>query len=507
MKSRKQLTYTFLLIIGVLVLVNILANTLYLRLDFTEDRRYTLSKATKNILKELKEPITITAYISNDELPAEYMKQRTDIKEMLIEYANLSHGRVRYTFVDPSANEDAKQKAMQAGIPQKPIQVREKDQYKIQQIFFGAVLQLNDKTEVLPELKPGLPLEYAFSATIKKLSATDKPYIGLLQGQGEPSPSAINQAYSTLQVLYNVEPVYLSDTSYTLKKYKTIAIIGAKDTIREKYLQQLDRYMSEGGNIFIAFSHVDANSQNASGIVVNNGISNWLKKKGLILGDNFVIDANCGSVTAQQQQGGFIINTPVKFPYFPVISNFPKHPITDGLDAVILPFASSLTYKGDSSKIFVPLIQTSEKSGTQPAPLRFDLSKEWNDADFPLKNVTMAGVLVPKSGNGNKILVVTNGNFATNGETQQQEQQQQVNPGNLNLMVNSIDWLSDETGLIELRAKGIKFRPLDKIDDGKRTFLKYLNFLLPILLIIGYGIYRMNNNRNKRVKRMEAHYV
>jgi ABC-type uncharacterized transport system involved in gliding motility auxiliary subunit len=236
-------------------------------------------------------------------------------------------------------------------------------------------------------------------------------------------------------------------------------------------------------------------------------LESWLKKKGIIIGDNLAIDASCGSVNVQQQQGGFVMTTQVKFPYIPLISGFPKHPITEGLDAVIMQFVSSLSYQGDSSKRFIPLVQTSEKSGTQPTPVHFDLNKEWNDADFPLKNITIAGALIPKNGQGNKIIVVSNGNFATNGETQQQEQQQQINPGNINLMVNSIDWLSDETGLINLRAKGLKLHPLDKIDEGKRMFLKYLNFLLPILLIVGYGIYRMNNNRNKRIKRMEAHYV
>jgi hypothetical protein len=74
-------------------------------------------------------------------------------------------------------------------------------------------------------------------------------------------------------------------------------------------------------------------------------------------------------------------------------------------------------------------------------------------------------------------------------------------------MVNSIDWLGDDTGLIELRTKGITSRPLKMIDETKKLFLKYFNFLFPILIIIGYGIYRINRNRNIRVKRMEARYV
>jgi gliding-associated putative ABC transporter substrate-binding component GldG len=503
MKSRKQLTYTLVLIIGVLALINILANTLFLRLDFTEDKRYTLSKATKDILKELKEPVTVTAYFS-DQLPTELVKGRQDFKELLVEYAARSKNKLVYEFVNPSENEEKEQKATQAGVHPVVANVREKDEMKQQKVFIGAVVKMGERSEIIPVIQSGSAMEYALSAAIKKLSVTEKPAIGLLQGHGEPSPAAIGQAYSALGVLYNVDPIYLTDSTYTLTKYKTIAIIGVKDTIREKYLQQLDRYLSEGGNLFIAFSHVDLNYQNLTGNPVHNGLGNWLKKKGIVIEDNFVIDASCGNVNVQQQ-GGFVL--PIKFPYIPIISSFPKHPITEGLDAVIMQFVSTLSYQGDSTKKFIPLVQTSEKSGTQPTPVHFDLNKEWNDADFPLKNITVGGALIPKNGRGNKIIVITNGSFATNGEAQQQEQQQQVNQGNLNLMVNSIDWLSDETGLINLRAKGLKVRPLDKIDDGKRMFLKYLNFLLPILLIVGYGIYRMNNNRNKRIKRMEAHYV
>jgi len=74
-------------------------------------------------------------------------------------------------------------------------------------------------------------------------------------------------------------------------------------------------------------------------------------------------------------------------------------------------------------------------------------------------------------------------------------------------MVNSIDWLSDDTGLIDLRTKGITSRPLDQLEDGQKMLLKWVNFLLPILLIIIYGIVRMQRTRNRRVKRMEEGYI
>jgi ABC-type uncharacterized transport system involved in gliding motility auxiliary subunit len=87
------------------------------------------------------------------------------------------------------------------------------------------------------------------------------------------------------------------------------------------------------------------------------------------------------------------------------------------------------------------------------------------------------------------------------------EGNQQINPDNVNLLVNAIDWLSDDTGLIELRTQGATARPIDEIDDIKKALIKYLNFLLPILLIIGYGIYRSQHNRILRIKRREVGYV
>jgi ABC-type uncharacterized transport system involved in gliding motility auxiliary subunit len=99
---------------------------------------------------------------------------------------------------------------------------------------------------------------------------------------------------------------------------------------------------------------------------------------------------------------------------------------------------------------------------------------------------------------------VGDGDFAINGAGQQA---QQVEPDNLNLMVNSIDFLSDDTGLIALRTKGISSRPLEKVEDSTKTLLKYLNFMLPIILIIAFGIFRMQRNRMIRYKRMRDDFI
>ncbi|HMI65273.1 MAG TPA: hypothetical protein VK517_04520, partial [Cyclobacteriaceae bacterium] len=102
-----------------------------------------------------------------------------------------------------------------------------------------------------------------------------------------------------------------------------------------------------------------------------------------------------------------------------------------------------------------------------------------------------------------KLVVIGDGDFAVSGS---QQRQQRRPADNINLLSNSIDWLSDDTGLISLRTKGATSRPLDQLQDSTKAILKYSNFLLPIFLAIGYGLVRMQQNRMKRLKRMSENY-
>ena len=128
------------------------------------------------------------------------------------------------------------------------------------------------------------------------------------------------------------------------------------------------------------------------------------------------------------------------------------------------------------------------------------------EADFSKKNVILAATLEGKLAGDveSKMVVIGDGDFIINGN---QNQTQQLNPDNINLMANSIDWLSDDTGLIGLRTKAVTARPIKELSDATRATLKWLNFLLPIFLVIAYGFIRSQINRNKRIKRMEESYV
>ena len=104
-----------------------------------------------------------------------------------------------------------------------------------------------------------------------------------------------------------------------------------------------------------------------------------------------------------------------------------------------------------------------------------------------------------------RMVLVANGNFAINGEGQRPQQLQPDN--NISMLVNSIDWLTDETGLIDLRTKEVTSRPLDQLSDSRKSFLRWLNFTLPLVLTVLFGIFWYQRRRILRKKRMEEGYV
>jgi len=483
MKTRNVITQ-LAIVIGILIVVALISNQVYFRLDFTADKQYTLSKATKDILGNLEDVITVTAYYSED-LPPQLIKTRKDFNDLLIEYENRSGGNVVFEFVNPNESQEEEAKAQQAGISPIMVNITERDQVKQMRAYMGAVLQMDGKNEVVPVIQPGSGMEYALTTAIKKLSVIDKPKIAFIQGHGEPSVNASIQLLEQLTVLYDVEPFTITDTADIPVFYKTITIINPSDTISENDFDKIDKYMSMGGSVYLAYSNLNgdlstANLQIASDI----GIKSWLLNKGITLNDHYLIDASCGSVTVRQQQGPFMFNSQIQFPYFPLISNFADHSAVQGLESIFFPFISTITYlPQDSAIVMEPLAFSSENSSIVPAPVYVDINKEWTENDFREgPQVIALAASGPISGSADsKLIVIPNGSFAVNGEGQQQ---QRVNEDNINLASNSIDWLSDDTGLIDLRTKGVTNRPLDQLEDSKKATIKWVNVLLPILITL-----------------------
>ncbi len=492
------------LIVLILLVINLLSNEFHLRFDLTETRQYTLSRATLNILEDLEEPITVKAYFSEN-LPPDIGKTRKDFQELLIEYANRSDGMVQYEFINPNEDERNEQEAVNNGIQPVLINVREKDQVKQQKAFLGAQLSMGEGQEVIPFVQPGAAMEYALSSAIKKISISDKPVVGFLQGHGEPSLAELSQLTQQLEVLYATQAVTLTDSTDIPATVNTLVVVAPRDSVTDHNLASLDRFLGRGGRMVLAIDRVNGNFQNAFGTTLETGLEAWLQGKGIVVDPSFIIDAKCGQVTITQQQGPFSMQIPVAFPYIPIAGRFADHPATEGLESVIFEFASPIRYLGDTSKTFTPLVFTSEKSGSQPAPLYFDVQRQWTEADLPQSGLVMAAAVEGNLafGTASRMVVISDGGFVVSGPPQQARP---VQGDNISLLSNAVDWLSDDTGLIELRTKGVTGRPIRELEDSTKTLLKYINFLLPLLLVLAYGVVRFQQNRMNRLRRMSENY-
>ena len=505
--SKQNALIKILIFTAIVVVLNLISQKLFFRLDFTADQRYTLSDATKEALKGLEDVITVKAYFSAN-LPTQLTSTREDFEDQLIEYENRSNGNLVYEFINPNESDEEEAKAQQQGISPLIVNVSERDQVQQMRAYMGAILQMGDGTEIIPVIQSGAAMEYALTSAIKKLSLVDKPKIALLQGHGEATIAMVPQLQQQLSILYDLESFTLSDTTEIPAYYRAAIMLNPTDTFPQNHLSKLDTYLAQSGGLLVAYDNYEESNPQFITPAPDINLRGWLANKGVELTDQLVIDVNCASVTVPQQLGQFRINTQVQFPFFPIINGFAEHPITTGLESLLLPFASHVTINSsDSAFRSVALGISSEQSGLVSLPTAPDFQKQWTQNDFtePYQSVAVALEGKSEAGGQGRLVVIGSGNFAVNGDPQQN--QQQVNPDNINFVANAIDWMADDTGLNDLRTKAVTARLLKPLQDGDKQLFKWGNMFLPILLILGYALYRRQRSLRRRQEWLEGKYI
>lgn len=497
----KQILKQSIYIIVTLILVNILSYFLFFRLDFTTSKRYSLSQVSKNIVKKNPASIVVDFYVTED-LPQDIKKLAQEFQFMLKEYKSLSKVNFTINTIYPDTPE-REFKANQAGIQPFYKEIRERDLEKIQKIYLGAVIHIGDAEAVLPQINYNTPIEYEITRIFKQVSDTLKPTIGFVHGHGEATINHMPQLINELSHLTNMSIVDLNAANPPLSQFNVLCIIDPKDTYSAFEIEQLKKYLDSGGRLFIALNHAigQLSGDRNNGFINRTGIEDMLEKKGLKIKYDFVIDNNCGTIALNQKYGFINFQSNVSFPYLPIITNFSKHTITYGLKSMLLAFASSIEQvKTPTTYIFTPLAMTSSISGLQQAPVFFNFQKQWTKNDFNHPHNIVAALLT-NDDNNSAIVTITDANFisdaiVTSGHTD-----------NINFAINSIEWLADNSGLIELRNKFTTFSALEPTRESTREFLKYLNFLSPIVLVILAAIIHYRRNQKKRANRSNPGYM
>ncbi len=518
-EHRRQLALTSAAGLGVaaiiVLLINVLANWVFFRLDLTRQHAYSLSAPSRKLVRELSDPVIVKAYFTPD-LPSPYNIYERYVRDLLAEYRSASRGKVRFEFMLQSPPEEFERKAAEAGLL--PIQFEQmgSDQLQIKRGYMGLVLFHRDKSETLPIVKDVQQLEYDITSRIAKMAQRAKKVVAVTSGHDESRwQSSPSKLAGDLSELYEVKEIALPAASTATFQADVLLVVGPKRKFDDASLWAIDQALMRG--VPTAFL-VDIKN-----LVVNqfyiapleSGLGEFLKHYGVELGDRLVYDAQCETNGVTQNLSGFAFTTSIRYPYIPLVDRIMNtHPIGRGLDTVGLPFTTVV----DATPAL--------PSGTHFTTLLYTSPKSWLAKAEPYASVAPSNIPRPSANEPHgpySVGGVLDGSFTSyfQGKTPPFPGQTQIGssprtqifvlgtsrildpslpafPGGDALVTNVLAYLSKDETLVGIRSKGEIIRPLEPVSDPVREIVKYGTVLLAAVLPVAFGLWRWRKREHWR---------
>jgi len=524
------------LLIGV-ILLNIIGSKIYKRFDLTEDSRYTLSKATEKIVENVKDIITITVYLKGD-FPAEFKRLQTETK-LHLEELKARNKNIQFRFVNPT---EIAQKLIESGLEPSRLQIQENGKLSEIVMFPWAVVSYKNKTENVPLLKDVFSnsqdqqlessiqnLEFAFANALHKITSEKSKKIAVLRGNGELNDVYVADFLRKLGEYYFLAPFTLD--SVAVQPQKTfeeisefdLAIIAKpteKFTEAEKFT--LDQFVMNGGKTLWLIDNVQAelDSLMQTGETLayprDLGLTELFFNYGVRINTDLIADLYSseiplatGNIGNQTQFNQFL------WEYFPLVNSINNHPINNNIEAVNLKFTNSIELlKNDIQKTV--LLQSSPLSKSVGTPSIISLrtitqkpdQAEYNKGNKPI-SVLLEGkfksayferikpfkISAPKeNGIENKIVIIADGDIIANEISKGQPLELGLNKwtnqryGNKEFLLNTVNYLLDDTGLINIRSKKVKIDFLNKEKAFEEaTKWQLINILFPLFILAIFG--------------------
>lgn len=524
------------------VLLNLISSDYFLRIDLTEEKRFTVKEPTRRLLQSLDDEVYVEVYLEG-ELNAPFRRLRKAFIELLEEFRIYSGNRIRYTVVDPNTavSEKARNEyirgLMEKGIVPTRVVERTGNAASEKLIFPGALVSYGGLETAVNLLKGSSAgsrdekinqaiegMEYELANAIYKLSNTERKRIGILLGHGQPDSLRWASLNNALLELYDVYKVNLKRKT-TLNGYDALLLIKPTGSFSDVDKFKLDQYVMQGGRLLVLLDKLDAVMDSASrddyfAFPYPVNLDDLLFKYGVRINNDLVQDRMAALYPVVT---GATDTRPemqlLDWPFFPLINHLADHPITRNLDALLLRFASSVDTVKAVGVRKTPLLFTSAFSRKITAPVRIsidDLRKttpvQFNEQQIPLgwllegtftslfKNRFLPegvekGDFISASKPA-KVLVIGDGDIALNeinprtGKPVQLgfDPYTQYTFANEELLLNAVAWLTDENGLIKTKNKMVKIRPLNRaILQQNKIRWQIANVVLPVLILVLSG--------------------
>ncbi|MFH1161343.1 MAG: gliding motility-associated ABC transporter substrate-binding protein GldG [bacterium] len=554
----------------IIVLVNVIASFVFTRVDLTAEKRYSLSPATKGILKNLKDDIFFRVYLEG-ELPPGFRRLSNETRELLEEFRAYSK-HIHYEFVNPSENPDAKARndtyrlLVEQGLMPTDLRVTKKGESSQLIIFPGTMVVYQGRELPVQLLMTQLgqdpqkvlnnsiqALEFNLGNAIEKLTNTSKPRVAILEGQGELSRMETVDLEESLSEYYNVERItvnsQINSLSIRLKtdstgeplvnKYKALIIAGPEKLFEEKDKFLIDQFIMRGGRVLWmidpVFAKMDSlqGSSSTMGIARDLNLDDMFFSYGIRLNKNLVMDISALSIPIKTGQLGDQPQFEF-FPwfFFPILTPTMSHPIVSGLNAIKTEFISSLDTVDSPGVKKTILLTTSPYSRLVNAPALIDLEilrvepdqRMYSSGPQPvaalLEGTFTSAYLfrIPPEIEQNKdlgfrkksmftrMVVIADGDIAKNQFHYSQkyplplgyDQYTRQTFGNKDLLLNILNYLCDDSGLITIRSRELTLRLLDAPKAARqRTLWQLVNMVVPVLLILGFGLLKHQLRKRK----------
>lgn len=531
-----------LITIVVIVVLNIIGNQFFKRFDLTSDKRYTLSEATMNALKNIKDPIYIDVFLEG-EFPSEFKRLQSETRQMLEEF-KAYNSNIVFKFNDPRADEATAEQytaeLISLGFAPTNINQTVKGKKSLTQIFPWAIANLGEKSVRVPLLvnnfgnKPEQNinqsvqlLEFAFTDAITKLANQKKKMIAILKGNGEIQDKYLADFLLSTKEYYalgefNLDSLKtdLPKTLENLKRFDAAIIAKPMEAFsdQEKYI--LDQYVMGGGKtiwlidqVNIDLEHLQNEEQVSLATPIDLNLDDMFFKYGIRINARLVQDLLSTPITAKSPDGA---DFPIDWLYSPIIKSEESHPINKNINLVKLEFANQIdTLKNNIKKTV--LLKSSPQSRVVGAPVLVGLNQFMQELDESAfnKGSQITGVLLEGNftsafknrvkpfaigkpaddGVPNKMIVIADGDIVNYNSVNKKplvnglDQWTQQVYGNKDFLMNCVNYLLDDKGLINIRSKNIELPLLDeqKVSD-KYTFSQILTVGLPIVLLTVFGL-------------------
>lgn len=550
-QKKKDLIQLFGVILGIIVL-NILAQFAFTRIDFTKEKRYTISDISINILRNLKEPVSVTVYLEG-EFPSGFKRLSRATKDLLSDYKAYADGNLQFEFVDLLKERSQQEKEgiieelENIGIYSTKLDVETESGRTNQLIIPYAIVNYNEKTIPVNLLQTRIGLnpqevlnnsiqnlEYAFSSAIKKVSSGGKPRVGFTEGHGELSDLQLQDAMKSLSDGYEAGRIDLASITFDgLAKLKVMVIAKPATAFSEVEKYKIDQFLMRGGKIIWTIDQVNAdleNMRNSAGgeqLAFQNklNLDDQLFTYGVRINYDLVGDMNSAQIPVSVGEvGGQAQIQLVPWLFYPIIMPISTHPLVKNLEGIKTEFINTIDTIGVANVRKTILLTTSPYNRELQAPTIVSLNMIEDTPDperfqSPPKAVSVllegqfksnflnraipdgaigGGETIAKS-NYTKMLVFSDGDVFKNDVIEKDgstlplgfDRYTQQSFGNKTFLLNVVDFLTDDAGLIDLRTKEIQLRLLDK---GKivaeKTNWQLINTTIPLIMLILFGIFQ-----------------